>query len=70
MLPEKLDLIFPFVVLAYGTMMTFVLHHPALMELAETRLPKDVLSQMKGHRVLGLICLVTGAFWSLQNLWL
>ncbi len=70
MTPEKLDLIFPFFVFAYGALMTFVLHHPTLVQLAENRLPHAILQQMRGHRVLGLICLAVGAFWSLQNVWL
>lgn len=70
MTPEKLDLIFPFVVFGYGAVITLVLHHPLFVSLAENRLPESVAQQMRGHRGLGLICLVVGAFWSLQNLWL
>ncbi len=70
MTPEKLDFIFPFVVLAYGATMTFVLNSRTLVELAENRLPAEITQQIKGHRVLALICLSVGAFWSLQNLWL
>ena len=67
---EKLDLLFPFFVFAYGGLMTFVLNNPDLMELAENRMPHTVLQQMRGHRVLALICLGVGSLWSLQNLWL
>lgn len=70
MLPEKLDLIFPFLVFAYGAILTFVLHHPKLIELAETRLPYEIRQQMRAHRGLGLLCLVLGGLWSLQNLWI
>ena len=70
MLPEKLDFIFPFFVLAYGAVMTFTLNSPLLTELAETRLPHNVAQQLKAHRGLGLICLIAGAIWSLQNIWL
>jgi hypothetical protein len=70
MTPEKLDLWFPFIVFAYGAIMTFTLNHPTLQELAETRLPHAVAQQMKAHRGLGLICLAIGGMWSLQNLWL
>lgn len=69
MTPEKLDLIFPFVMFAYGAVMTFVAHSP-LAEMAESRLPLNVSQQMKAHRGLALFCLVAGGFWSLQNLWL
>ncbi len=70
MTPEKLDLLFPFVVFAYGAILTFVLHHPRMIELAESRLPEQLRQQMKAHRGFGLLCLVLGGFWSLQNLWL
>jgi hypothetical protein len=70
MLPEKLDFIFPFIVLAYGAVMTFVLNTPLLCELAETRLPDNVVRQIKAHRGLGLFCLLAGSIWSLQNIWL
>jgi hypothetical protein len=70
MTPEKLDLIFPFLVFAYGTIMTLVLHLPFFVELAERRLPMTVVTQIRGHRVLALICLAVGSVWSTQNLWL
>jgi len=70
MTPEKLDLLFPFLVFAYGAMVTFVLHTPLFSELAETRLPPAVCQQLKAHRGFGMFCLVLGSFWSLQNLWL
>jgi hypothetical protein len=69
MLPEKLDLLFPVIVMVYGAVMTLVLHAKPFSELAETRLPYAVSQQMKAHRGLGLFCLVIGGFWSLQNLW-
>lgn len=68
--PDKLDLIFPFIVFAYGALMTLVLHHPFFVQLAEQRLPGAVITQMRGHRLLGLVCLAVGAVWSTQNLWL
>jgi hypothetical protein len=70
MTPEKLDLIFPYFVFGYGAIMTFVLHSPLLSGLAENRLPEAMSQQLKAHRGLGLICLVVGALWTLQNLWL
>ncbi len=66
---KELDFIFPFIVLGYGAVMTFVLNAPKLMMLAEQKLPSEILQQMKMHRGLGIICLVVGALWSLQNLW-
>jgi hypothetical protein len=66
---EKLDFIFPFVVFFYGAVMTLVLNHPAFMQLAEAKFPPQLLQQMRGHRTLGIICLVVGSIWTLQNLW-
>ena len=50
MVPEKLDLIFPFVVLAYGAVMTVVLNTPLFSDLAERRLPEGITQQIKAHR--------------------
>jgi hypothetical protein len=70
MLPETLDRIFPFFVVGYGAVMTLVLHSRFFMELAETRLPAEITQQIKAHRGLGLLCLIVGGLWSLQNIWL
>lgn len=67
---QTLDFLFPFFVLAYGFLVTCVLSWPQLVQLAEQRLPDQLLKQLMAHRVLALVCLVVGAFWSLQNLWL
>lgn len=67
---EQLDLIFPFFVLAYGALVTAVTHIPALIELAETRMPPVLADQLKLHQGLALVCLVVGGIWSLQNIWL
>jgi hypothetical protein len=67
---HTLDLLFPFFVLAYGFLVTCALSWPKAMALAEERLPPLLLKQLAAHRMLGLVCLVIGAFWSLQNLWL
>jgi hypothetical protein len=72
---DKLDLIFPFVVLVYGAVVTLVLSSDRLMEHAE-RVFRDSplltfsIENLKASRVLALICLVAGFFWSLQTLWL
>ncbi|MGE4132695.1 MAG: hypothetical protein AB7F86_13715 [Bdellovibrionales bacterium] len=70
MTADKLDFLFPFFVFFYGITITLVLSSPLFMRLAETRMPPAITQQLKGHRVLGLICLFLGGFWSLQNLWL
>lgn len=67
---ESLDFAFPFLVFAYGALITTILSLPLFDDLAETRLPNAVSTQLKSHRGLGWFCLVTGALWSLQNLWL
>ena len=65
---ETLDFLFPFFVLGYGAIVTFVLHAPFL-ERAEKQLPQEWISQLHTHRYLALICLVIGGIWSLQNIW-
>ncbi len=66
---KELDFFFPFFVLTYGVLMTFVLNSPRLMQIAEERFPAPLYEQIQMHRGLGLICLLAGGFWSLQNLW-
>jgi hypothetical protein len=66
---QELDFIFPFFVLGYGALMTIALNIPAFAELAEKRLPQQLLQQMNAHRTLAVISLVIGALWSLQNIW-
>ena len=65
---QELDFYFPFIVFAYGLIVTIPLNLPQLMELAEERLPRENLRQLQAHRGLAMFCLVVGAFWSLQNL--
>lgn len=66
---EKLDLLFPYFVLAYGAIMTLVLNIPALSDLAEHRLSPDLNLQLKAHRGFGVLCLIVGGLWCIQNLW-
>jgi hypothetical protein len=66
---EQIDFAFPFVVLAYGALMTFTLNAPALVELAEKRFSPQLVQQMNLHRTFAVVSLVIGALWSLQNLW-
>lgn len=65
---DQLDLIFPFVVLAYGVAVTLVLSSTKLMERAEQFFPDSVVQQLKTNEILARICLVVGFFWSLQTL--
>jgi len=65
---DKLDLIFPFVVLSYGVVVTLILSSTSLLERAEQAFPDSVVHQLKSNRLLALICLIVGFFWSLQTL--
>ena len=66
----QLDAIFPYICFAYGAVMTFTLSSSTLVRLADERLPAQMSAQWKAHRGLALVCLVVGAAWVLQNLWL
>lgn len=66
---QELDFIFPFIVLGYGAIMTFTMNLEPLMKIAEQKFPPQLLQQMNAHRGLGVVCLVVGALWSLQNIW-
>ncbi|MGE3973684.1 MAG: hypothetical protein AB7F59_04070 [Bdellovibrionales bacterium] len=64
---QELDFYFPFIVFAYGILMTLVLNSP-LVSKAEHLFPEAILQQFKANRILGFICLFVGGFWALQNL--
>jgi hypothetical protein len=66
---SDLDLIFPFVVFAYGAVMTLVLNMRFFMDLADQRFPQQLVQQLNAHRGIGFVCLLIGGVWSLQNLW-
>ncbi len=66
---QELDFIFPFIVFGYGVLMTLAMNHPRLVRLADEKFPQGLVDQMRGHRFLGVLCLVLGGLWSLQNLW-
>ncbi len=67
---HELDLVFPYLCFIYGAVMTLFLNISWLDKLAEERLPQNLLLQVQGHRGLAAGCLVVGAAWILQNLWL
>ncbi len=67
---EILDLLFPFFVLAYGLLVSLVLHVPPFCDLVHSRLPEHVAAQLVAHRILGWVGLTVGLLWSLQVLWL
>jgi hypothetical protein len=70
MSPQAIDTVFPYVCFLYGSVMTFVLNIPALVRIADERLPQNLAAQWKGHRALAFTCMLVGAAWTLQNLWL
>jgi hypothetical protein len=65
---QELDYYFPFLVFFYGLLISFVLQIPALLKIADDRLPRQMVSQLKAHTGLAFFCLVIGSLWSLQNL--
>jgi hypothetical protein len=66
----ELDALFPYVCFVYGAIMTFALHSPTLAQLADTRLPHDLVQRWRAHGPLALLSLGIGTAWILQNLWL
>lgn len=66
---KELDMIFPYFVFGYGLIMTLVLNTDFLLKIAEEKLPRTMYMNFMGHRYLGLICLLVGSLWSLQNIW-
>lgn len=68
--PEKLDAIFPWVVLLYGFVVTFVLNQEGLMKIAEQRMDGTLLKNLQGHRAIAFVCLIVGGLWTLQNVWI
>lgn len=69
LLPQQLDLLFPWICFAYGALMTVALNIEAVVRLADERLPSDLAAKWKSHRALALVCLFVGAGWILQNIW-
>jgi hypothetical protein len=67
---KDLDFFFPFVIFAYGAVMTFIFNTPKLLTLAEERLAPELYQQFKTRKALGTICLIVGGLWAMQNLWL
>ena len=66
----QLDLLFPYFCFGYGAVMTFALNSPQLGRIADERFPQETVATWRSHRMLSMICLVVGALWILQNLWL
>ena len=66
---KQIDYIFPFVIFAYGFIVTVIVNTPLFVELADKRLPQYFKKQIMGHRMIAMVCLVLGSFWTLQHLW-
>jgi hypothetical protein len=65
---SQLDYYFPFIVLSYGFFMTVILHTDFVAQFAREKLQGKLFVQFQSHRALGLVALVVGGLWSLQNL--
>lgn len=68
-LHEWLDKLVPWVAFGYGCIMIFVFQQPALVKLAQTRIPEPHRSRFLSHMPLAWICLFAGGLWILQDLW-
>lgn len=64
-----LDLLFPWIVFGYGTLLSLVLNSRRLMDIAEEKLPVALYTQLNAHRWLAAASVVIGAIWILQNIW-
>lgn len=49
-------------------MVAIPLNIPKLMEIAEEKLPLQLVEQLNAHRKLAMFCLYVGGLWSLQNI--
>lgn len=67
---QELDLIFPYVMFAYGALITLVLSSEKLMKIAEEQMPSVYRERLVGAQVLANLSLWLGGLWILQNLWL
>jgi hypothetical protein len=67
---NELDQMFPLVIFLYGALLLGVLSIPRVWSLAQEHLPADYLLRLKAKRGLAYFCVVLGALWSLQNIWL
>ena len=66
----ELDRIFPYLCFVYGVVMTIALNSDRLARVADQRMPAPLIQQWRAHRGLAIVCLLVGAAWVLQNLWI
>lgn len=64
----QLDFYFPFLVFAYGTIMTFVTHLPLSKDRSNGPIQTELLEWFYSHKILGVVCFFVGGLWSLQKL--
>jgi hypothetical protein len=64
---SQLDFFFPYLVFFYGFLLVFVLEVP-LFTARKTASVTALLQHLEPKRKFAWVCLVVGAFWSLQNL--
>ncbi len=63
-----IDFYFPFIIFAYGSIMTFATHLPISRSKAEEVVHSEVLDWFYSHKILGVVCFFVGGLWSLQRL--
>lgn len=66
---QQLDFLFPFVVFAYGSVITATLNLPILHRIAKQNGYEEQWGRMQAHQSLAVCCVLIGGLWSLQNLW-
>ncbi len=66
---QSIDHFFPYFVLFYGALVTFMLEIPLIRDLASKQ-KSDAFQQLLMRREFALTCLIVGSLWSLQNLWI
>ncbi len=66
---HSIDFIFPYFVFFYGAFITFVLEIPVIRDLAAKQ-QSQAFHALLLRREFALTCLIIGALWTLQNIWL
>lgn len=67
---QELDLYFPYIVMVYGAIMTWVTHSEKLRKVADQSMSPELVHWFYGHRILGTICLLVGSLWSIQRVFI
>ena len=70
MIGTSLDFYFPYIVFAYGVIFTALTNLPVLEKIAQENFGSFVHQRWQAAHRLSMICLVVGAIWILQRLWI